>query len=650
MLLFQYSFAQKYTYTFFTAADGLPTSEILSIAKDKKGQLWAGTSHGLSKYDGYTFTNYLYAESGATIGTVNMLKADGDKIWVGATTGLYCLLNSRVIKISSETSSRQSVHDILPEYNNHLWLATSNGPAKIPLNKIDYTGNKKINLEESILPEWKKSSLAKESDDIILLKNAGDGSIYFSSYYTLYRFLQGEKDPFQTVIKTSDKILSLFPVSKSIIFYDGALSEMNKVENGTYTNIYGKSPYNPGLKAGTDSTWYVGTSGIFCFHPQLEQASVFINTMEDAEVLWPSAMIKEGDGFWMASHQGLIKIKPALFEQYDLKTFQEVQEVYSFYQLNNGTLLTGANRGKIYKKQSDRFTNFFPVNKTAVSLAEIKCMSEDEDGRLWVGTGYQGIAVYSSGNLSNYTMAEGLHDNTITNFLKTKSGKFYAIGSKGLSEIKIDPKKNISFIKHPYPAKLSQQAYFYNGVESPDGTIWTAGEEGLFFLKNDSLQEYYLQNKKVQAADIRMDSNNNVWIAANGEGILHCRFDDKNSLRLIRKYSKQDGLSTDVYLRLLIDKNNNVWAGSAKGVSCIITNEKQKGRILNFDQNDGFIKSGYYYLNLYEDKSGKIWVGTTNGITSFDREKLLSGKSPPVIFITGINFPKKRNYSLILTH
>src|SRR5213593_2154527 len=42
----------------YTIADGLPGDQINRIVRDSRGFLWFCTQEGLSRFDGYRFTNY----------------------------------------------------------------------------------------------------------------------------------------------------------------------------------------------------------------------------------------------------------------------------------------------------------------------------------------------------------------------------------------------------------------------------------------------------------------------------------------------------------------------------------------------------------------------------------------------------------------
>ncbi len=41
----------------YTVADGLPNNVITKIVRDSRGFLWFCTAEGLSRFDGYAFTN-----------------------------------------------------------------------------------------------------------------------------------------------------------------------------------------------------------------------------------------------------------------------------------------------------------------------------------------------------------------------------------------------------------------------------------------------------------------------------------------------------------------------------------------------------------------------------------------------------------------
>lgn len=50
--------AERLPLKTYTTADGLAHNEINKIVRDSRGFLWFCTADGLSRFDGYTFTNF----------------------------------------------------------------------------------------------------------------------------------------------------------------------------------------------------------------------------------------------------------------------------------------------------------------------------------------------------------------------------------------------------------------------------------------------------------------------------------------------------------------------------------------------------------------------------------------------------------------
>ncbi len=604
--------------------------------------MWIGTSAGISRYDGYEFHNYNRSKEGDILGYVNVIVADKkNNLWIGTDAGLFRYADNEIIKMTAASSLPQGVNDILPESDGTIWMATENGPAKIHLNDTSSGQSKKIQLANYILPQWGYKNKSPGDSRIDQVKKAKDGTVYMTDLTRLFVLKENSIELLHTITKDHDHILSLFPVSRSKVFFTTTETEVHKVENGIHTNIQHKALYKPGVDEELEGAWHFGTVGLYYFHQQTEVASRFINTAEHG-IEWPGALLKDNNFFWLASHTGLVKIKPSLFTSYNATAiFPAHQDYYSFLQLKNDNLLLGSNRGTILQKTG---INFGLLQKNVVSLAEIKCMYEDERGWLWAGSGYQGLALLKDRQVKRFSTENGLHDESFSQFLKTSGGKLFAIGDHGASEIVIDENNTVSFKKYYYPSNITKHAKFYSGIETPDGSIIIGGEEGMLRLKNDAFHPVMINNKTLSVKSIIKDRDKNVWIATDGEGILKCGFDKENNLEIVKQYGTTDGLNSLHYLGLLADKENNIWAGSPKGLTFIGQTGKFKNNVLNFDQWDGFIKPGYYSITLYQEKDSTIWAGTTFGFLSFKPDTVLLSATSPLTYITGIKQIKNNEF------
>ena len=85
--------AERLPIKSYTAADGLPVDIVLRIKRDSRGFLWFCTRDGLSKFDGYQFTNY-GKEQGLPHPLVNdLIESRDGTYWVATNGGGICRFN-----------------------------------------------------------------------------------------------------------------------------------------------------------------------------------------------------------------------------------------------------------------------------------------------------------------------------------------------------------------------------------------------------------------------------------------------------------------------------------------------------------------------------------------------------------------------------
>lgn len=51
--------SENILFKHFTMRDGLSDNQVNSITRDSRGFIWISTSHGLCRYDGYEFRNFM---------------------------------------------------------------------------------------------------------------------------------------------------------------------------------------------------------------------------------------------------------------------------------------------------------------------------------------------------------------------------------------------------------------------------------------------------------------------------------------------------------------------------------------------------------------------------------------------------------------
>src|SRR5215471_9188547 len=117
----------------YTTADGLARDRVECVVQDSRGFLWVCTTEGLSRFDGYQFTNYR-TEQGLPGNNVSaFLETRQGVYWVGTTAGL-----SRFDPTAAGTKkfqrytlpgdqSAQSVNVLVEDRHGAVWCGTHTG-------------------------------------------------------------------------------------------------------------------------------------------------------------------------------------------------------------------------------------------------------------------------------------------------------------------------------------------------------------------------------------------------------------------------------------------------------------------------------------------------------------------------------------------
>src|SRR5687767_3790623 len=78
---------QKINFTSLTSKDGLSSSTVTAILKDRQGMMWFATEDGLNKYDGTSFTVYRHSDMDPNSLPANYIESlhedRSGNLWVG---------------------------------------------------------------------------------------------------------------------------------------------------------------------------------------------------------------------------------------------------------------------------------------------------------------------------------------------------------------------------------------------------------------------------------------------------------------------------------------------------------------------------------------------------------------------------------------
>lgn len=131
------------TFMNFSTTDGLMANVVFSMMEGKDGNLWFGTSNGVSRYNGKSFTGYPFSVikgnsqtnvSNLSTEVPSMLQDKKGNIWIGTTNGVYCYNGTRFTnilelgnlssKLNSDISGFISVPSIIQDKEGNIWFTS----------------------------------------------------------------------------------------------------------------------------------------------------------------------------------------------------------------------------------------------------------------------------------------------------------------------------------------------------------------------------------------------------------------------------------------------------------------------------------------------------------------------------------------------
>ena len=142
-------------------------------------------------------------------------------------------------------------------------------------------------------------------------------------------------------------------------------------------------------------------------------------------------------------------------------------------------------------------------------------------------------------------------------------------------------------------------------LQSQDGYMYFGSYEALVRFDGyefESINKY--SDKKysfISARSVFQDSQGNIWVGSNDEGVQKIGKDSTNS------YSTDNGLPNNSIRAFAEDKNHNIWIGTASGIVYVTPGNMIINPRINSDQVQDFV----LVSQLYKDTADKIWMVTS---------------------------------------
>jgi len=607
--------AQQYFFDNYSVAEGLAQSTVFDIYQDHNHYIWLGTRAGVSRFDGIEFKNYSIDYGLAPNGVRIIFQYQEDTIWFGHAGGAVSYFDGSTFKIFTGPGEHfnSDITSMNVDSSGFFWISSELSGAVMIKNPGE-------TLKESAFEHFIGDKLSDRIFGALTLKT-GNIVVITDAFLKTYDYNSGTFKNYElNGMPRFFQITCLFEDSK------------NNIWLGTYNG--GLYQYVP--KQDTCFFWDSVRDGI---------GSNFISTIsEDA---FGNALIGTwGGGLTRITNNGLIN--------FNLSNGLPDAKIRKILSDAEGNVLIGTNEHGLSIFKGDEFVSF--STKDGLSNPQVWAIMEDKKGEYWFGTN-DGISIYNplAKKGSQFRDFFKLSGNSIRMIKQDARGRIW-IGTDNEGVFTYIPGENY----FTYEARLNSyiSSLVVTALETDDkGGVWTGTLDGLIYYNfDDRNASYYTQTSGIAASGITalyFDNKNRLWIGSKGNGITcfsdneffipeidstftptTMKLDNKGLLwigteahgikvydpekkEIVKTYTEEDGILANLINLINIDKNNNIYIGTNKGLNIYNTTID---KIFTYGKKNGFPGIETKPNSTYLDKKGLMWFGTVAGTTCFNPE------------------------------
>lgn len=658
----------NFTYKKLTTKDGLSSSTVNTIIQDKYGFIWMGTLNGLNKYDGYNFKKFKYKQENSNSLSGNrvyslLYENKKNDLWIGLFDGGLDKININTLNIKRFNLSLKKnkvdenhIRNIFKDSKAYIWIST-NGEGLIKFNTKTQKSKHYMHndTDKNTINSNYIRMVYEDSKHNLWIATKGSGILSRYDY---------KKDKFINYnVKIEGKNIEwITGNSNNKLFVgtrDGALNIIDLKKNKNYAFYFRKESLirNLFFEKTTSLLWIGTEKGLFIYNTINNK----FNKIKGLEAIHVRTIFKDKMGLmWIGTlNNGAIKINrnnlPVHYFLHKKNNKNSLVDnvVWNIYEdINNNLWISTTNGISIYDKNNKFLKKYIHNDKNEVSMSESNASTIiDVNSKIkWLGTYGSGIKIFNSEKETfttinkSSTLISGLSSNYISKIFKDSKNNIWVGTYDGGLNLYLKNKNKFKVFKNTLNNNCTLKSnQIRDIIEDGDNNLWIATYGGgLFLYKNNKFISYTKKyNNKIYTINntiysIAYDSENNyIWGATESGYILF----NLNTMKFIElDFLKR--LKNQKLIGVIVDKNNNIWFSSGKGVFWIKLKEK---KIFLFDQKDGLLTDEFNENAYYLKKDGNICFGSKKGAILINPNKIKTNKKAPSITLTSIKIDSK-NY------
>ena len=628
----------QYRINHWTADDGLPQNSVYGIVQTDDGYLWMATLDGLARFDGVRFTVFNKSNSPGIVNNrfLSLFKDARGDLWAGTEA-------SGIVRYHDGRFSHYSVSE--------GWAINliSSDPNGSPMFLAD--GTTVVHFTGDEFTPFDPPSGFAEADRRVPLQNVRllCTSAPDSSYGNCLS--DGRMLDFPPSTRfDANKLRAAVRGADGNFWLVNDRQELVRVENGKVVRVFSEASGLPKIPldfvtgANLSLISSDGKNSLFLTDLETMKSELLLKTPADVPVrtgdIYPpfldgedifQSLYQDGEGnVWIGTlRSGLYRARRQIVKTFSTAEGLTDNNVYPLFETDDGSLLVGTTSG-VFSLNDGRFA---PVESPK---NVVHAFGKDPAGRV----------VFSS--FGDLFVREA---NRSVPFLRGKfstTGAIHAIHTDRENALWLGAEVELTRVKEEISTKYTTG----NGLAGNDvkviidargGGIWIGTYGGLSRFKDERLTSW-TENEGLPSRTIRAlyeDADGALWIGSYDGGLA--RFKDGK----FTHYNSSIGLSNDGAFQILEDDNRNFWISSNHGIYRVNKDElndyadgkrtsitstaygKSDG-MLNAECNGGASPGGL------KTRDGKLWFPTQDGVVMIDPKEIKINSQPPPVVIETI--------------
>ncbi len=659
--------AQKNDLRFMhlTSDDGLPQNKVNCILQDSQGFMWFGTNDGLSKYDGYVFTNFDYDSADVYKPSDDfvqaMLEDNKGNLWFCTGSGGLNLYNRvstqfkhfRAYSSMNNRISNDNVQAIVEDSNNFIWIGTSTG-----IDKIDIETHTVVNYIPSHFNDIRsnKSSimtLCVDKQNNFWFGTNGDGLGLFDPKHETYKYFRHNANDIHSI--SDDNILSIYEDYKGNLWigtYNGGFNLYDR-ERKQFIRYYPDQNIRESLTVRAilddkEGNLWIGTrNGLYIFNKKTHQFNNYVHDPHNPFSLSQNniqSIFRDAKGdFWVGTKQGVnfLNTTNMAFVHYRADAYNprclNHNLVTAFLEDSHGELWFGTTEGGL--NRLNRETGIFTYythdlnNPNSISSNNVNTIAEDGNGNLWIGTFQGGLNMYHrrEDRFIYYKLDPDvplIYQQAIASLIIDEANDLWiGTSENGLKRFNIQNHEFINYSLNKSGSEPTIRCLY----QDDEGKIWIGSDNSkLYCFDKKSLESnsYLLPVKSTRTTinAFHEDRHSNLWIGTGGRGLYCFNKHDKS----FQAYTKENGLPNINIQGILEDEHGNLWISTENGLSKF---NPVKQTFKNYYKENG-LQSNQFTNSFYKTRSGEMFFGGMNGATSFYPDQIRESSYMAPLYIT----------------